>query len=199
MRMKKICGAVSAVIVLLAIGAYFFRGHIYLAADGYAVVRSSPRACDDEYGYRYNMLLNGDSIQVTIQGLYGPVQLQSERLGSLEVDVLLDIKNGVKRIQDSDDMEAVQVSKYSVRQVNLVYRYFDHHYSKNKVLVIPDYRERTHVILRLFAALAWAVCVPVIGSRRMEGKRERIGRNVILVIGTLAVLYLTCGELVTIL
>ena len=197
--MKKICGAVSAVIVLLAIGAYFFRGHIYFAADGYVVVLSSPQASDDEYGYRYDMLVNGDSIQVNIQGFYGPVQLQSGRLGSLKVYVLQDIKNGVKRIQDSDDMEAVQASKYSVRQLNLVYRYFDHHYSKNKVLVIPNYKERTHVILRLFAALAWAVCVPVIGLRRMEGKRERIGRNVILVTGTLAVLYLTCGEFVTIL
>ncbi len=92
--------------------------------------------------YVYDAVVNGNSISIFSGRLYSPMKITSEKLGDLEIAILAGLKDGVKNIQKSESFNRVKGSKYSKRQINLLYKYFDYYFSENRVLTIPYYGYR---------------------------------------------------------
>lgn len=169
---------------IFCVAAALFRGHIFLALDGYMIMKKTPESLTDtitDTSYiLYEAVVNGDCMDILLgEDMYLPLKINSGRLGNLEVAVIADLRNGIKRIQDSEAFDLVEQSKYSKRQVNLLYRFFDYYFGENRLLVIPyygyrermsfgltvssKYRERTAVYLRMFISLGlliflWLKC-----------------------------------------
>ncbi len=71
--------------------------------------------------YVYDAVINTNSISILSGNLYSPMKIMSEKLGDLEIAILADLKNGVKKIQESESFNRVKESRYSKRQINLLY------------------------------------------------------------------------------
>lgn len=70
-----------------------------------------------------------NTIGAKLVGISSPVILSSEKLGQLKIAILKDIGQGKWNVKDTDNIEAVTASKYSTKQVNLLYQFLGHYSS----------------------------------------------------------------------
>lgn len=205
---------IFTITLLLCVFPVFFRGHIFISQEGYLLLKRTPEKHtdigEDTPYYVYDAVINGNSISILSESLYSPMKITSEKLGDLEIAILADLKDGVKKVQKSESFYRVEESKYSKRQINLLYKYFDYYFSENRVLTIPyygyrqqrslfgGYQERTVIYLRFFISVGLLIFI-FLKYGKLDAKRKNAMKHIFVVLGVLIALYLSYGEIVTIL
>jgi len=200
--------------LFLCVFPVFFRGHIFISQEGYLLLKRTPEKhmdiVEDIPYYVYDAVVNGNSISILSGNLYSPMKITSEKLGDLEISILADLKDGVKKIQESESFYRVDESKYSKRQINLLYKYFDYYFSENRVLTIPyygyrqqkslfgGYQERTVIYLRFLISFGLLTFV-FLKYKKFDAEGKNAVKYIFIALGILLALYLSYVEIVTIL
>lgn len=171
----------------LCVTATFFRGHIFLAPEGYIIMKKTPEKLTDMVtGTSYTLyeaVVNGNCMDILLrEDMYLPLRINSEELGALEVAILADLRDGRKRIQDSEAFGMAEQSKYSERQINLLYKFFDYYYNENRILTIPYYGYRK-------------TTVPALTVSKEYGERTAVYLRMFLSLGLLIFLWVKCGRI----
>lgn len=130
--------------------------------------------------------------------------LSSKKLGDLEIAITRDLLQGNARIEQSPFLNMVESSKYSKKQINLLYQYFDYYLDENGILLVPQYNRKASVSLfQLVASLALMVWLGIrCESDRYEvtyWKNYNLKQNLRLLFGILLAFCISVTPLLTIL
>lgn len=159
---KYVIGILVGLTLAAALIILLFWGQVHIGGEGCLIVTGTPKyrlnPDTEKYCYYYDMIINWDKVTVIVEDHELPVQLVSEKLGNLEIDILGDLREWTNTVKKSEYFEAVKASNYSIDQLELLYEYFVYCYDDaRKYFQTPDYGFGSGQLYSVAAAIALVI------------------------------------------
>lgn len=182
---------------------YCFGGHIFYSKEGYIILKKTPytilKAFEESDGiYYYPTIVNGNNIVIELPPyMYTPMNLVSDKLGVIHIDILSDLKAGKEGIDKSYYADIIKDSKYSRNQLNLIYKYFDYYFNENRILTIPNYSVEKGKNITISIAILIILYIVVARKYEYNKIKNNLVFHIIFTLGLLVSLYISGHLIIT--
>lgn len=151
--------------------------------------------------YYYNSIINGYYIDMELPPKFfagAPLKLKSIKLGEYTVNLLHYIRSDNKESYDINLYNDFTNTKYTRKQIQLVYDYFGYNYGENLILTIPNYKiNKNKPLFLAFLILITAYEITQYRSCNIAIKKNKLKNSIIYIFFFLVSMYIASCKIIT--